>query len=71
MKYGSLLGFPGDHKCFIGTWNLNLSHCVGCRVVFCGNKMFFFFQVRMMDVEKWGTGDMNSKKQNGKNISRD
>lgn len=34
-------------------------------------KMIFFFQVRMVDVEKCGTQDMNSKKQNGKNISRD
>lgn len=25
----------------------------------------------MMDVEKCGAGDMNSKKQNGKNIGRD
>lgn len=46
---------------------------MGCRIVFCGNKndFFFFFQVRMMDVEKCVTRDMNSKKQNGKNISRD
>lgn len=27
-------------------------------------KMIFFFQVRMVDVEKCGTQDMNSKKQN-------
>lgn len=44
---------------------------MGCRVVFCGNKNDFFFQVRMVDVEKCGTQDMNSKKQKGKNISRD
>lgn len=45
---------------------------MGCRIVFCGNKNdFFLFQVRMMDVEKCGTQDTNSKKQNGKNISRD
>lgn len=29
-----------------------------------------FFELRMMDVEKCDTTDMNSKKQNGKNISR-
>lgn len=40
--------------------------------MFCGNKNgVFFFQVRMTDVEKCVTRDMNSKKQNGKNISRD
>lgn len=31
----------------------------------------FFFQVKLMDVEKCGTQDTNSRKQNGKNISRD
>lgn len=34
-------------------------------------KMSFFFQVKLMDVEKCGTQDTNSRKQNGKNISRD
>lgn len=49
------------------------SHCVGCRIALFGNKnsfFFFFFQVRMMDVEKCGSRDMKSEKQNGKNISR-
>lgn len=44
---------------------------MGCGIVFCGNKNDFFFQVRMTDVEKCVIRDMNSKKQNGKNISRD
>lgn len=44
---------------------------MGCRVVLYGNKNNFFFQVGVMDMEKCGTRDMNSKQQNGKNISRD
>lgn len=49
---------------------------MGCRVMLYGDKydllfpFFFFFEVRTMDVEKCDTTDMNSKKQNGKNISR-
>lgn len=39
--------------------------------MFCGIKMIFLFQVRMMDVETCGTQDINLKKQHGKIISRD
>lgn len=44
---------------------------MGCIVVLHENKNNFFLQVRMMDVEKCCTQDMNSKQQNGKNFSRD
>jgi len=45
-------------------WDVEL-RCLEIKIAF-----FFFFQVRMMDVEKCGSRDMKSEKQNGKNISR-
>lgn len=35
-------------------WNLNLSHCVECRVVLCGNKNEVFF----FSSETNGCGEM-------------
>ena len=71
LEKGTLPDFLRDQKYFVGTQDLNFSHCVGCIVVLHENKNNFFLQVRMMDVEKCGTRDMNSKQQNGKNFSRD
>ncbi|XP_061281346.1 programmed cell death 1 ligand 1 isoform X5 [Bos javanicus] len=53
-----------NHLVTLGALFLCLS--VTLAVIFCLKR-----DVRMMDVEKCGTRDMNSKQQNGKNFSRD